>query len=162
MSCCTAARQPSSRGAGGAKRSLPHARASCPASQACDAWPMATTAPPSPSGRRIIASAAVGVVLVELGDALLLGLALDGGLLVGLARGRERVAGGVGAALAVRGVLDELILGELEALGLPAAGLVDRLHRLVAVGVVQARAADAARLGGRGRLLGGDEVVVGV
>src|SRR5690242_6132002 len=79
-------------------------------------------------------------VLVGLQD--LVRLTVDRGRLVGLDLGRERVADRVGAAAAVRRVLLELLLGELEALGLAPAGLVDGLERRVAVGVADARAAD--------------------
>src|SRR5690348_10979699 len=56
----------------------------------------------------------------------LVGLCVDGGRLVCLDLGREGVAHRVAAAVAVARVLDELLLGGLEALRLAAAGLVDR------------------------------------
>src|SRR5687768_3467242 len=39
-SCCSAARQTGSRGDGAGNRSDPHARASCPDTQACAGWPI--------------------------------------------------------------------------------------------------------------------------
>src|SRR4051794_33134879 len=90
----------------------------------------------------------------------LVGLAVDRGLLVGLDLGRDRVADRVAAAVAGGGVLLELLLGCLEALGLAPAGLVDGLQRRIAVRVVDPGAADRARLGRRGGLLLGHERVV--
>src|SRR4051794_25293748 len=68
---------------------------------------------------------------------------------------------------AVLGVLDELLLGHLEALGLAAAALVDGVHRgivgEVLLEVARRPAADLARLlaGGLGLLLGERVVFVG-
>jgi hypothetical protein len=61
----------------------------------------------------------------------------------------------------VGGVLDQIALGGLPAVLLAAAGLVDGVHRRVA-GVVRHDAADLRRLGGRGRLLLGHELLVRV
>src|SRR5262245_11388506 len=82
-------------------------------------------------------------VLVCLEDRV--GLSLDCGLLVGLELGREGVLERVRAAGAVRRVLLELALRDLEALGLALAGLVGGLERRI-VRVVEPRAADRRRL----------------
>src|SRR3954453_20032528 len=73
----------------------------------------------------------------------------------------------LGLGGAVLGVLDELLLGHLEALGLAAAGLVDRVHGGVVGGVLlevargrPAEVADLAR-GGLGLLFGERVVLVG-
>src|SRR5215217_1537868 len=71
--------------------------------------------------------------------------------LPGLALGREGVRFRVPALFPVRGLLLQLALRLLEALGDPAARLLDRAARLVALDV-RSRPADPARLGG-GRLL---------
>src|SRR4051812_37264880 len=115
------------------------------------------------SARRSFATTAltVGVgflvgLAVGLGAVLLLGdvLLADPHLHLGLGR-------------ALLGVLDELLLGHLEALRLAAAGLVDRIHgggvRHVLLEVARRPAADVARLGGGrlGLLLGETVVFVG-
>src|SRR3954452_20500829 len=98
----------------------------------------------------LVALAVLSGVVLLLADLLLAHADLDLGL------------GG-----AVLGVLDELLLGHLEALGLSAAGLVDRVHRGVVrevlLEVPRRRAADVASLGGGclGLLLGEAVVFVG-
>src|SRR4051794_31827198 len=73
----------------------------------------------------------------------------------------------LGLGRAVLGVLDELFLGHLEALGLAAAGFVDRVHRRVVgevlLEVARGAPADVACLGGGGLglLLGEGVVFVG-
>src|SRR5919197_1846738 len=76
---------------------------------------------------------------------------------VGLELGRERV--GHRVALAVAGVLDQLLLGLLEALRLAAAGLARRALRRVEL-VARALASDAPRLGARQPLLGPHALLV--
>ena len=68
----------------------------------------------------------------------------------------------VAVAVAVLGVLDQVGLGLLEALGLAAARLVDRAHLGIEVVFVAGDAADPAGVGGGGRLFLADEVVSGV
>jgi DNA-binding CsgD family transcriptional regulator len=104
------------------------------------------------------------VVLAHLGverhfrDVLLVGLTVDRGvrvfLLAELRRARHALARGV------LGVLDQVFLRLLEALGLAASGLADRA--LGGIHLVVARtAADRSRLcGGRGLLLAYEVVVV--
>ena len=74
----------------------------------------------------------VGVAVLRIGE-------------VGLELGRERVAQRVAVPVAVGGVLDQVALGLLPAVLLAAARLVGGLERGI-VGVVEDRAADAARL----------------
>src|SRR4029453_3036251 len=63
--------------------------------------------------------------------------------------------------VAVRGVLDEVGLGDLEALLLPAAGLAHGPLRRVEIVLIPGHAADGGGLrGGRLGLLGGAAVVV--
>jgi hypothetical protein len=67
---------------------------------------------------------------------------------------------GIAAAVAVLGVLDEVLLGELEALGLPAAALVDGAHLRRELVLVAGDTADATGFGGGSRLLFTDQVIV--
>src|SRR5918999_181168 len=104
---------------------------------------MSLALPDSQRSERGASAVARGVLLV--------GLAVLGARQVRFGLGGERVVQGIAAAVAVLGVLDQVGLGLLEALGLPAAGLVDRAHLGVEVVFVAGDPADPACVGGSGR-----------
>src|SRR5829696_5224777 len=83
-------------------------------------------------------------VAIAFGLVLVVGLAVLGARQVGLGLGRERIAERVAATVAVLGVVDQVGLGLLEALGLATARLVHGAHLGIEVVLITGDPTDLA------------------